>query len=98
MLKKQEYLGIVVIKINGIKEIAAMLECWWQKTWELSKGDINDDAWKLLYEKVFSNEISMSIYKQFPDFNYYDPDTSYYEDVTAFIDSFSEYSKKDDVD
>ena len=53
----------------------------------------DDNAWEKLYHKVFSEEISRVIYKRFPNFDWYDPDTSYYEDVNAFIEAFKNYAK-----
>ena len=53
----------------------------------------DDNAWEKLYNKVFSEEISRIIYKRFPNFDWYDPDTSYYEDVNAFIEAFKNYAK-----
>lgn len=34
-----------------------------------------------------------TIYKRFPNFVWFDPDTSYYEDVNAFIEAFKNYAK-----
>jgi len=53
----------------------------------------DDNAWEKLYHKVFSDEISLAICKKFPNFDWYDPDTSYYEDVDAFIEAFKNYAK-----
>ena len=53
----------------------------------------DDIAWQKLYNKVFSDEISRAICKRFPNFDWYDPDTSYYEDVNAFIEAFENYAK-----
>lgn len=53
----------------------------------------DDNTWEKLYDIVFSDEISKVIYKKFPNFEWYDPDTSYYKDVTAFIEAFKEYAK-----
>ena len=53
----------------------------------------DDEVWEKLYHKVFSEEISRVIYKKFPNFDWYDPDTSYYEDVNAFIEAFKNYAK-----
>jgi len=53
----------------------------------------DDTAWEKLYHKVFSDEISRIICKRFPNFDWYDPDTSYYEDVNAFIEAFKKYAK-----
>ena len=50
------------------------------------------DAWKELYNFVFSEEISKKIHERFPDFHYADPDTTYQEDVITFINAFSEYA------
>ena len=53
----------------------------------------DDEVWEKLYHKVFSEEISRVIYKKFPNFDWYDPDTSYYEDVNACIEAFKNYAK-----
>ncbi len=53
----------------------------------------DDNAQEKLYHKVFSEEISRVIYKKFPNFDWYDPDTSYYEDENAFIEAFKNYAK-----
>jgi len=53
----------------------------------------DDNAWQQLYDKVFSDEISRAICKKFPNFDWYDPDTSYYDDVCAFIEAFKKYAK-----
>ena len=53
----------------------------------------DDNTWEKLYHKIFSDEISLIICKKFPNFDWYDPDTSYYEDVNAFIEAFKNYAK-----
>lgn len=63
--------------------------------WEESDGDTDSEVWEKLYDKVFSEEISRQIYEEFPDFNYYDPDTTYHEDVCTFINAFCEYAGVD---
>ena len=45
----------------------------------------DDDVWEKLYHKVFSKEISRVICKRFPNFDWYDPDTSYYFLFNSFI-------------
>ena len=56
------------------------------------KGEDWEESWKDLYDFIFSEDISKKIYEAFPDFHYYDPDTTYEEDVLAFIRAFDEYS------
>ena len=59
--------------------------------------EIHDsNIWENLYDKVFSDEIFKAICKKFPNFDWYDPDTSYYEDVKAFIEAFKNYAKNID--
>jgi len=42
--------------------------------------------WSEKYDLIFSDKISKKVY-----FEYYDPDTSYEEDVTAFMNAFKKY-------
>ena len=81
---------------NNSLKIAFMLESWLRLTWERCGGDTDDEIWKELYNKVFSNKVSVRIKNMFPDFSYYDPDTSYYEDVSAYINAFIDYTKEND--
>ena len=46
-----------------------------------------------LFNTIFSYEISRVIYKRFPDFDPYIPDTTYGADVCSFIREFDDYSK-----
>jgi len=53
----------------------------------------NDDLdWEEKYHKIFSDKISIKVFSLIT-LNYYDPDTSYEEDVTAFVNAFNEYIK-----
>lgn len=75
------------------QEIAYMLKDLRGQAWE--ENDEGESAWENLYDKVFSEEISRRIFEEFPDFHYYDPDTTYQEDACAFIDAFCEYAGVD---
>jgi hypothetical protein len=48
----------------------------------------SDVEWEEKYDKIFSDEISKKVYHLF---DWYDPDTSYEEDVTAFMIAFKNY-------
>ena len=48
---------------------------------------------KIDYIFVFSDNISHKLTKRFGILDYYDPDTSYYEDVTAYINAFKEFAE-----
>lgn len=74
------------------QEIAYMLRDLKDKALKESGGDTNNKVWEELYDKVFSKEISRQIFNNFPDFDYWDPDTTYQEDVCAFITAFCEYA------
>lgn len=88
------------IETSSAQEIAEYLEYLYNiardKAFENHNDYSNiydDNAWKKLYDKVFSDEISRAICNKFPNFDWYDPDTSYYEDVNAFIEAFKNYAK-----
>ena len=51
----------------------------------------NDDflTWDEKYDLIFSDKISRKVFKLI-NLNYYDPDTSYQEDVSAFMSAFNE--------
>ncbi len=82
-----------IVKKATKQEIAYMLKGLKGKAWE--ESDEGENVWENLYDKVFSEEISRQIFEEFPDFHYYDPDTTYQEDVCAFIDAFCEYAGVD---
>lgn len=48
------------------------------------------EYFEYLYEKVFSEKVSRWVRKNYPSFDYCDPDTSYEEDVMAFIRAVNE--------
>ena len=83
------------------KEIAEYLEHLYDIAWEKSNHKKDSDpncgnAWKVwrdLYDFVFSNKIAHKLTERFGILDYYDPDTSYYEDVTAYINAFKEFSE-----
>lgn len=53
----------------------------------------NNLDWEEKYDKIFSDKISKKVFS-LTSLNYYDPDTSYEEDVTAFVNAFNGYIKK----
>jgi hypothetical protein len=44
--------------------------------------------WEQKFNLIFSFDISQKIYNSEYRFDYYDPDTTYEEDVTAFMNAF----------
>lgn len=76
------------------KKIAEYLEHLADITGEKACGDEDSPVWDKLFDFIFSDKISRIIYKRFPDFDPYIPDTSYKEDVCAFIYSFSSYASE----
>ena len=73
--------------------IAFILQSSLNDAYTISNSDPDHNIWDDLYHRVFSDEVSMTIFRMFPDFDYYDPDTSYYEDVVSFINAFDKYAK-----
>jgi hypothetical protein len=55
----------------------------------------DDDSldWEQKYDKIFSDKISMKVFK-LVSLSYYDPDTSYQEDVCAFMSAFNDKIEK----
>lgn len=49
-----------------------------------------DNIWEQTYDIIFSEYISGFVFKSVKSFDYYDPDASYYDDVSAFITAFNE--------
>lgn len=45
--------------------------------------------WEMKYDLIFSERVSRRIFNLIT-LDYYDPDTSYQEDVTAFVNAFNE--------
>lgn len=91
---------MITIETASVKEIAEYLDYLYNTTCNkdiIKYGNgleiYHSNIWEKLYNKVFSDEISKAICKRFPDFDWYDPDTSYYRDVIAFIDAFKDYAK-----
>lgn len=72
-------------------ELAKDLRQKWDEAFDKCNGNRDDEVWSELYDYIFSDEISMRVWKEFPDFHYPDPDASYYDDVTAFVNSFEDY-------
>lgn len=52
--------------------------------------------WEVKYDKIFSDKISKKVFSKI-SLNYYDPDTTYEEDVTAFVNAFNEYFKNEKI-
>lgn len=83
------------------KEIAEYLDHLHDIALEKSNHKTNEDecdenvckVWRNLYDFVFSDNISHKLTKRFGILDYYDPDTSYYEDVTAYINAFKEFAE-----
>lgn len=83
------------------KEIAEYLDYLRNTAWEKAGHKTGEEdgeyeayeIWKKLYEFVFSENISNKIYDRFGELDYYDPDGSYYEDVTAYIDAFKDFAE-----
>lgn len=80
--------------------ISEYLQSQLDKAYEIESNDPNKDdynyenpVWIRLFNTVFSDEISGIIYKRFPDFEPYIPDTTYGEDVRSFIKEFKDYSR-----
>ncbi len=46
-------------------------------------------SWEVKYDLIFSEQISQRVFTLIK-LDYYDPDTSYQEDVTAFVNAFNE--------
>lgn len=80
-----------IVKKATKQEIAYMLKGLKDQAWE----ENDEGSWEVLYDKVFSEEIAGEIRKEFPDFGWYDPDTTYQEDVCAYINAFCEYAGVD---
>ena len=85
------------------KEIAVYLQELHKIAMEISCGKEDDGIWKILYNKVFSDEINGKIQERF-NFDWHDPDSTYCADVTAYIKEFyrkyhkgSDENKKDDI-
>ena len=80
--------------------ISEYLQSLLDKAYEIESNDPNKDdcnyenpVWVRLFNTVFSDEICGIIYKRFPDFKAYIPDTTYGEDVCSFIEEFKNYSR-----
>lgn len=56
---------------------------------EANKIFESDVSWELKYDLIFSPKISDAIFELI-DLDYYDPDTTYKEDVTAFINAVND--------
>lgn len=85
------------------REIAAYLWKLLEIALEKSHGEIDHMVWEILYNKVFSAEISDKIQERF-HFVWVDPDSTYCADVTAYIEEFyrkfhkgSDENKKDNI-
>lgn len=73
--------------------VAEILQEAFDKAGSMCDWDYDDDeVWSKLYDKIFSEDVARKIWKMFPDFEYYDPDTSYYEDLQALVSSFVDWA------
>lgn len=54
----------------------------------------NSLSWEDKYDKIFSDKISRKVFDLI-SLDYYDPDTSYEEDVSAFMSAFNEYMRNE---
>lgn len=74
--------------------VAEILQKAFDKAGNMCDWDYDDDeVWSKLYDKIFSENVARKIWKMFPDFEYYDPDTSYYEDLQALVSSFVDWAR-----
>lgn len=74
--------------------VAGILQKAFDKAGNMCDWDHDDDeVWSKLYDKIFSENVARKIWKMFPDFEYYDPDTSYYEDLQALVSSFVDWAR-----
>lgn len=74
--------------------VAGILQKAFDKAGNMCDWDYDDDeVWSKLYDKIFSENVARKIWKMFPDFEYYDPDTSYYEDLQALVSSFVDWAR-----
>ena len=74
--------------------VAGILQKAFDKAGNMCDWDYDDDeVWGKLYDKIFSEDVARKMWKMFPDFEYYDPDTSYYEDLQALVSSFVDWAK-----
>jgi len=46
-------------------------------------------SWELKYDLIFSEKLSQQVF-ELVDLDYYDPDTTYEEDVTAFVKALND--------
>lgn len=62
-----------------------------------SAGQTSEDVWQIAYGLVFSEDCSGRAYAQLKElgvnFDYYDPDSSYQDDVSAFADALNSTCK-----
>lgn len=74
--------------------VAGVLQKAFDKAGNMCDWDYDDcEVWGKLYDKIFSEDVARKMWKMFPDFEYYDPDTSYYEDLQALVSSFVDWAK-----
>ena len=52
------------------------------------------DEWVTKYERIFSLRIWQDIERAGLTFDYYDPDTSYEEDITAYVNALRKFLPK----
>jgi hypothetical protein len=63
----------------------------YDQTIEIFESDL---PWDTKYDLIFSENISVEVFNLIK-LDYYDPDTSYEEDVTAFVRYFKDKMGKD---
>lgn len=52
----------------------------------------SDISWEAKFDLIFSDNISRAVFDLI-SLDYYDPDTTYEEDVSAFVHAFRDYVK-----
>jgi hypothetical protein len=91
-----EFGDIVIYEDMPATTVAGILQQAFDKAGEMCNWDSEDDTvWGKLYDKIFSEDVARKVWKMFPYFDYYDPDTSYYEDLQAFVSSFVDWAKEE---
>jgi len=75
---------------NKIEEEKSTKESILDKARQIINSDI---SWDDKYDRIFSPEIAVAFRNQYPEFGYYDPDTTQEEDVTAWFNAAERYIK-----
>ena len=91
-----EFEDVVVYEDMSATTVAGILQKAFDKAGNMCNWDSKDDEiWGKLYDRIFSESVARKVWKMFPYFDYYDPDTSYYEDLQAFVSSFVDWAKEE---